>query len=402
MDFRNYSIQDFINDENFIEWVVNPTLESDKFWRNFLKGYPEKKDEFNKSRIIIKSFIPQEKDLTFGEKEELWDKIKELTISKKTARRRLNYYMVAAASVLVAVISSFFFFPLKRTVNHEINYAHLKAIVPASNECKLILADNSQIVIPQTESSLRYSVNGKLKINSRQIDLKTIKGSRQSDFNQLIVPWGKRSSILFSDGTRLWLNSGSRAIYPVEFSPRKREVYVEGEAYLEVSHNALRPFTVKTAAMDVRVLGTRFNVSAYPEDKMVSVVLVEGSVKAKVLDSQIKLSPNQMITYNEKTNRANLQKVDVLQYISWKDGWLLCDCEKLEQVFEKLSRYYNCKIRFTDEKAKSFQLSGKLDLKNNIEQVMQVIASTVPIKVDVKNHTINVSSKKKGVLMKKT
>ncbi|MDP4189687.1 MAG: DUF4974 domain-containing protein, partial [Bacteroidota bacterium] len=105
---------------------------------------------------------------------------------------------------------------------------------------------------------------------------------------------------------------------------------------------------------------------------------------------------------NEKTNRANLQNVDVLQYISWKDGWLLCDCEKLEQVFEKLSRYYNCKIRFTDEKAKSFQLSGKLDLKNNIEQVMQVIASTVPIKVDIQNHTINVSSKKKGVLMKKT
>ncbi|MDP4275063.1 MAG: FecR domain-containing protein, partial [Bacteroidota bacterium] len=306
------------------------------------------------------------------------------------------------ACIFVAVISSFLLFHIKQNFNQEINYAHIKAKVQASNECKLILADNSQISIHQTESALRYSVNGRLKINSRQIYLKKIKDSRQSEFNQLIVPWGKRSSILFSDGTKLWLNSGSRAIYPVEFGPRRREIYVEGEAYLEVSHNALRPFTVKTAAMDVKVLGTCFNVCAYPEDKMVSVVLVKGSVKAKVLDSQIKLSPNQMITYNEKTNRANLQNVDVLQYISWKDGWLLCDCEKLEQVFEKLSRYYNCKIRFTDEKAKSFQLSGKLDLKNNIEQVMQVIASTVPIKVDIQNHTINVSSKKKGVLMKKT
>ena len=151
--------------------------------------------------------------------------------------------------------------------------------------------------------------------------------------NQLVVPFGKKSKIELADGTRLWLNSGSRAIYPVVFQKGKREIYLEGEGYLEVAHNASSPFYVVTDQMKVRVLGTKFNLSAYKEDASVSVVLVEGSVEASSESGKLILKPNQLLNYQKSTRESTISHANVLQYVSWIDGWMLCDKEKLSSIF---------------------------------------------------------------------
>ncbi len=391
---KNYNIQDFLDDDFFIDWVVNPTNESNQFWKGFLHYFPEKNREINNSKSIIKAFYPMDKELSAFEKEALWNCINESTIGKKTKQRKL-IYQIAAACAIVAILSGSIYLFVYEGMNKEINYANIKAPVSVSDEIKLIMADSSEINISKSESEFKYDSNGKLLVNSQLLDVKKAPNSNGAKaFNQLVVPRGKRSSIIFSDGTKLWLNSGSRAIYPVEFESRKREVFIEGEAYLEVTHDEDRPFILKTDKIDIQVLGTSFNISAYPEDRMTNVVLVRGSVKAMFKNKKkCLLTPNQMVMFNQQTDRVEVKAVDVFEHISWKEGWLLCNSEKLENVFTKLSRYYNREIRFADEKAKSFQLSGKLDLKDNLDQVLHIISSTAPVSAKIINEQIIISSK---------
>lgn len=388
MDCKDYDIHDFLEDRYFISWVTNPTRESNQFWDNFIQQYPHKFKVFNQSKTIAKSFLPIEKVLSAPAIEEMRENIESI-ISRKKKQRIL--YQIAAACTIIAILGSSIFFLYKHDSNKDINYASIKALVSSSDEIKLILADSSEVKISQSESELKYDANGKLEVNSQIIDLN--KNKNHKAFNQLLVPRGKRSSILFSDGSKLWLNSGSRAIYPVKFDPQKREIFIEGEAYLEVSHDAHRTFIVKTANIDVQVLGTSFNVCAYPDDKTTNVVLVKGIIKASVKNHKGQMMlPNQMISYDQKNNKLDLQRVNIFEHIGWKDGWLLCNSEKLDKVCDKLSRYYNRKIRFNDEKAKSLQLSGKLDLKENIEQVLHIISITAPVRMEIINNQIIISS----------
>ena len=206
--------------------------------------------------------------------------------------------------------------------------------------------------------------------------------------NQLVVPFGKKSKIELADGTRLWLNSGSRAIYPVVFQKGKREIYLEGEGYLEVAHNASSPFYVVTDQMKVRVLGTKFNLSAYKEDASVSVVLVEGSVEASSESGKLILKPNQLLNSQKSTRESTISHANVLQYVSWIDGWMLCDKEKLSSIFTKLSRYYDVKIDISDPRFDKMTLTGKLDLKTKCEDVLKVICSTAPIKYSISEKQI--------------
>ena len=389
MDCKDYDIHDFLEDRHFISWVTKPTRESNQFWDNFIQQYPHKFKEFNQSKAIAKSFLPIEKVLSAPAIEEMWKNIDKSIISRKKKRRLI--YQIAAACTIISVLSSSIFFLYIHGSNKEINYASIKANVSSSDEIKLILADSSEVKISQSESELKYDANGKLEVNSQILDL--IKNKNQKAFNQLVVPRGKRSSILFSDGSKLWLNSGSTAIYPVKFELQKREIFIEGEAYLEVTHDVNRPFIVKTANVDVKVLGTVFNVCAYPDDKTTIVVLVKGSIKASVKNHKDQLiSPNQMISYDQKFDKVDLRRVNISEYIAWKDGWILCNKEKLDKVCDKLSRYYNRKISFTDEKAKSLQLTGKLDLKENIEQVLHIISITAPVRMEIINNQIIISS----------
>lgn len=335
-----------------------------------------------------------EKSLPSGDIDKLWEKIQNSTILRRKSRLKIGYW-IGAASTLVAVVGSLFFVYLKQSTHNDINYEAIKNSASATNEIKLVLSDSSEMKIAQSDAELKYDGAGNLLFNSKKIQESIAnKIDGKQAFNQLIVPKGKRSSILFSDGTKLWINSGSRAIYPVIFDNKKREIFIEGEAFLEVSHDETRPFIVRTASLNLKVLGTSFNISSYPEDKVASIVLVKGSVEAMVnKQEKVLLKPNQMIAYNRETNEASLHKVDVFEYITWKEGWLLCNSEKLEDIIKKVSRYYDRDILFSDEKAKTFQISGKLDLKDNIDQVLHIISSTAPVKTEIQGNVIVISSK---------
>lgn len=395
-DYFDFTETDFVDDDYFLEWVFRPSQKSQLFWEEFINKYPEKIKDIEKAKLIIKSSRPVEKDLSEVEIDLTWTDIKK-SIYKRTKWNWHIWVSVAAASILILLVSIWWINSENRRNYKVIDYSQILPVHSGNQDVELILNDQTKVKISEKESDLKYNSNGKLVINSKKtIKQESVKNTaREVSFNSIVVPRGKRANITFTDGTTLWLNSGSSAIYPVEFTGKRREIYIKGEGYLEVSHDESHPFIVKTDQLSIQVLGTRFNVSAYPEDRTVNVVLVEGKIVARSANnSEVLLLPNQMISYNSETQTTDVSEVQVDNFISWKDGCLFCNSEELGSIVVKLERYYDQKIIFSEESAKSFRLSGKLDLKDNLDQVLQVIATTAPVKINIENDEILISRNK--------
>lgn len=266
---------------------------------------------------------------------------------------------------------------------------------PEGNEVKLILSDNSEKRFATKDPSIRYNQNGEIQVDSVTFNNETSSPNKpdKEAFNQLLVPKGKRSSLTFSDGTRLYLNSGSQVIYPVTFNKKSREIYISGEAYLDVAHDAGWPFIVKTDHLDVKVLGTEFNIKSYPDETNSTIVLVKGSVQAIVKSQKIVMKESELFTLDNATEKSSLGKANVLEYVSWKDGWMYCTNERIDNIARKLSRYYDVNIQFNDDKVKDMTLTGKLDLKTECREVFDVISFIAPVDYKIIDGNIILSAK---------
>ena len=177
-------------------------------------------------------------------------------------------------------------------------------------------------------------------------------------------------------------------------SENKREIYVEGEAFLDVYHDENRPFIVKTNKIDIRVLGTTFNVCAYENENTQTVVLVTGKVEVKTTTNEIKtLSPNNLLAYNDQKGIL-VHPVDVQEYIAWKDGFYQFKQENLEVIAKKLNKYYG-KTIIVDKRLTQITCSGKLDLKEELDDVLRTLIQTVPAQITKSNGEIYIHVKSK-------
>jgi len=389
-------VDNLIYNLDFVEWVISPNKESDLYWTRYISDYQSRKKEIDEAIFIIRKLIPLEKELTDKDIQNLWNRIEQEAKAKnnRTHRFFVSPWKVAAGIFLVAGLSTLIYYQFLRVNPVEI-YQSIARVESPQNEVKLIFADKSEAVLGSNNPEIKYNNKGELQINSdNQTSKKNVSATDETEqLNQLVVPNGKRTSLILSDGSKLWLNSGSRTIFPVLFSKAKREIYLEGEAYLEVAHDISRPFYVVTNNVRIRVLGTMFNVSAYPEDKETSVVLVDGSVQAVVDDKTTLMKPNQLFTYQKQTKETSLKETNVIPFISWKDGWMYCEKEKLSVIATKLSRYYNVPIEFEDEKSKDMTLTGKLDLKSECSAIIDAISRTAPIVYAKNDNKILIKSK---------
>lgn len=242
---------------------------------------------------------------------------------------------------------------------------------------------------------------------------------------EVYAPHGSRTYLVLSDGTEVWLNSGSRIIYPENFRNRTRNVELIGEAYFVVEKSYGKDFIVTTSDVAISVLGTKFNIKAYPDEGVVETTLVEGQIEANgVADNSLErllLSPSEKLVYLKQTNHVDLNggsfryedysgtniadrkvvsknafvvKLDNTDIVtSWKDEKLIIKSERMDYLARKLERYYDVKILLTEESLKEIRFSGVLD-NITIDEVMQAISSTSRIKYSTNGKEIKLSIKK--------
>ncbi len=300
-------------------------------------------------------------------------------------KKQVQYFAVAAS---VAMLFSVVIFKSnqEKPIDQFIKMAEEKNAKTIKN-IELILADKEKIDIKEKNSIISYSKTGKKLIVDATTFLqkkepKTSKNNKTA-YNTLIVPYGKRSKLTLSDGSVVWLNSGSKLVFPVRFNHQmsKREVYLEGEAVFEITHNKKQPFRVLCKDQKITVLGTVFNVSNYKDDDVIKTTLKSGSVeisykKNVFTQKTIKITPNIMAIYNKNGNTIQTKKVDIIPQFSWRDGILIFKNDNLNFIMKKLSRYYNVAIEINDTDLANQTFSGYLDLKDSLEKVIQIIKVT--------------------------
>lgn len=218
-------------------------------------------------------------------------------------------------------------------------------------------------------------------------------------YSEVTMPFGQMGQLTMSDGTRVWLNSGTTLRFPEHFAIDNRSVMLWGEAYFEVAAIRARPFTVKTTELDVEVKGTSFNLSAYREDTITEVTVIEGNVDVRDLKGKTiaLLNHGQMVTKNNITNTNRLRNVGTDFYTSWIKGKIIFDDERLDQIAVKLERWFNVEISFSEEQLKSHRFTGTILKNKPVDQIMQALELLSPIGYV---HQINTDGKDKITIYK--
>jgi ferric-dicitrate binding protein FerR (iron transport regulator) len=204
-----------------------------------------------------------------------------------------------------------------------------------------------------------------------------INKNRESDvltYQEIYVPTGQRASITLSDGTNVWLNSNSRLTTDT-FSRNERRVRLNGEGYFQVSHDEKRPFYVETDKVQVRVLGTRFNLFAYSKSGYSQTTLFEGSVKVNSLTDETKavtIKPNEQITFKEDGS-MEISCMEDLDCLSWTDGIYSFDDQKMTEILAKLEMYYDFDIELLNTRLGEYRFSGKFYQRDSILIILKAL-----------------------------
>ncbi len=386
IDYSKFTSEDFLKDTYFLKSIKTPTKESNAFWKEQLLTEKIQEKEFRVAKNIILSANIPHHTITEEELSELWNKIEKSNKQKPLQRhsRLIQFASVAASLAILFALSYTFWSKQSNNGRSLISIAKLMQVQGDSSAVQLILNNDKNITLDQKNVTIEYNATGDVIVNKQQVAHNIASNtngpaqlSETNTYNQLIVPKGKRSSIVFGDGTKLWVNSGSRIVYPISFKKDKREIYVEGEVYLEVTKDKTRPFIVSTNKMNIAVLGTSFNVTAYTADKEQSVVLVTGAVEVNTdSNKKIALTPNNRLTYTG--GQLDVENVDASLYVSWVEGLYIYNSEKLGTILDRLSRYYGKTITY-DARVSELRCSGKLDMKDELLDVLAGLAQTAPI-----------------------
>jgi ferric-dicitrate binding protein FerR (iron transport regulator) len=219
---------------------------------------------------------------------------------------------------------------------------------------------------------------------SNKIATQTPGEERAAQFHQITVPLGQISEFTFADGTRVWLNSGTTLRFP-ETAGNSREIHLEGEAYFDVAKNESKPFIVHTGVHQAKVFGTSFNVRSYDD---LEVTLIEGSLGLtspfqKEMDM---LNPGEQFRISATGTNKVIRKVDTHPYEAWKEGKLIFRNKSLGEIADDLERWYNVKISFNDQKIKDIRFSGTILKYKPIDQILEAIKLTSPIRYTIQVH----------------
>ena len=211
-------------------------------------------------------------------------------------------------------------------------------------------------------------------------------GDNRNDL-EIESPRGSRMHIELGDGTKVWLNHGSKLKYPHHFEGESRKVFLTGEAYFEVAHNSAVPFIVETNRIEVMATGTAFNVSSYPEDNSIVTTLVEGKVSLyeRKTNQELKvLTPGECLKFDSQKNAYTLETEYIEKNTAWKDGLLVFKNERVEDVAKKLARWYNVEVEIISERVKEFTFTATF-MDETLPQVLELMSLATPVNYQLTN-----------------
>ena len=266
-------------------------------------------------------------------------------------------------------------------------------IVAGKSKAKLTLADGTVMDLQDTMGFMIEERDG-TSINKTESQLSYEKVRKEEIqkliYNTVETPTGGEYILNLSDGTKVYLNAKSKLKFPVQFVGNNRIVELEGQAYFDVVKDKMHPFIVKTRNLGIRVLGTSFDVSSYPDDENVITTLVEGAVRISVkgVEKDVELRPNDQAVFNKVKRNVDVHKVDTRYYTAWKDGMFRFRDQRLEDIMNILARWYNVDVYFQNSDTKNLLFGCNVNKYSSIEPILEIFESTEKVKIDINKSSI--------------
>lgn len=300
-------------------------------------------------------------------------------------RRVLRWWSVVAAMVCLGIVGWAWLHTeepvAEALLAEEIRPGVRKAVLTLSDGAVWQLGD-SVMLIPSGERNIRIDSCGIQLQMQRQTEPES-----EEVYHLLTVPRGGEFYMTLADGTQVWLNSESELRFPIQFAGKERKVMLTGEAYFQVKKNSAHPFIVEVGDARVQVLGTGFNVSSYVGDGRIVTTLVEGTVCFEAAGKRVLLAPGEQSVL-DKEGRLEKRVVDPFPYVAWKDGYFVFRKQRLGDIMNIVSRWYNVPIRFEEKALEEISFSGGLMRDEGFEALMKMIEETKAIRYSVKDGTV--------------
>jgi hypothetical protein len=301
-----------------------------------------------KNEIILRDFAKVHYAITIGMNDSNSNKTKERLLNEMRRdknvfrNRKIQSLLKYAALAIVFIGLGYFYQHLPFDLGNKKNVIPMEeAITLETNKGDIQeLSNTGSYQITDRSGNILGEQKGNTLIYNKR------KNTKELVSNVLKVPYGKRFDIFLSDGTHVFLNAGSSLKYPVNFlEGEQRQVFLEGEAYFDVVHDSKTPFLVGTQELDVKVYGTKFNISNYASDTAIDVVLIEGSVglnaKTNTSENMLKLTPGFKGAFDKTKKTLATEKVDTTLYTAWMDDNLIFRNAPFTTIIKRLERQYN-------------------------------------------------------------
>ena len=319
--------------------------------------------------------------------DQAWKKMETL-LRRRRQRIRLAKVLRYAAILVVPVALAIFIWTRNDEITPTSTPVQMTAISPGFHRAQLILDDGKQIAL---DSASRIKIEGEDGVNIHaQNNVLTYQGEAQVatnvKYNTLVIPRGGEYALQLADGTRVWLNAESSLRYPVTFSGDERRVEMTGEVYFEVARDEAHPFIVSVNDVEVEVLGTSFNISAY--DAKVVTTLVTGRVKVCTPADSTLLQVNQQASWDGK--RISVRQVEAKDYTLWRKGIFCFNDTRLEDIMDALARWYDVHVFFQNPRMKDDRYSVEIRRYEEIDTILRRMAETNRVKFSVNGRTVSV------------
>lgn len=302
---------------------------------------------------------------------------------------RKRYWLRAAAVILILILAGGGIYLSSVKKKQPVSVAE-NTTKPYKNDIKpggmkaILKAGNSSVTLSKTDTNFTLAGN-KVYINNGDVRIAKAKPVQYT----LIIPHGGTYSLVLADGTKVWLNAESKLIYPSVFTGNTREVMLEGEAYFEVKTDAVHPFIVNSKNQRIEVLGTEFNVHAYPDENNIVTTLITGKVRINSSNKQLVLQSGQQAQLN-KTGQLYLNPdVDIAQAIAWKKGYFRFDKADIYTIMKQLARWYDIKVSYSDNLPKRY-FGAIMNRSNNISQILNMLEATGDVHFEVEGKEVRV------------
>ena len=348
-------------------------------------------------KYVAKPSKQNNKELSF-DVDRAWEKVQTKTIRQRKTYRfsYLRWTSYAAAAIIALLVILNIFAPSKNSKETDLLTNQLE--INQANEPVLILENGEKVSLQKDSFSLQKNY---ATIHKKDASISYKSDNQETDNettevqHRLVIPKGKTYDLLLTDGTHVWLNAETELTYPTNFNGDQRKVKLKGEAFFDVAKDAQKPFIVELENMDIKVLGTSFNISNYEEDKTECVTLVSGSVEVNVAQKgTYQITPSEQLSLSEFHQTVNIEKVDTELFTSWKDNKYIFKNARLDDILKKLHRWYDFSVAYEDALMGEKRFSIIIDREDDLSKVLEIISYTSNIKLEYKDKRIKVRSEK--------